>query len=265
MSHFLDHLPALALPQRTLYRLRRGQGRLAVLVPALRQAGYALRPDPTVLARKGGQRQIARRSGIARATVARLGKSQGTIRSYLAVAVALRVTPRIVKRKTYEACHSSKDQTWQTPVRLLAAILQAAGRAAFDLDPCSPRPDGPVPAVHRWTEADDGLRFPWYGTIFVNPPYSRSLPKWMAKCASEAAAGAVVVALVPSRTDTQWWHQSIAGQAHVVMLRGRLRFGHSQNFAPFPSAIAVWGDSTLAERIACAISGSWLIPAKVVT
>ena len=46
------------------------------------------------------------------------------------------------------------------------------------------------------------------------------------------------------------------------MLRGRLKFGGGPHSAPFPSAIVVWNDSTLAERIAKAISGSWLISEK---
>lgn len=264
MNHFLDHIPDLDLPARTLYRLRRGQGRLAVLVPALCEAGYALRPDPAALARRAGQREASRRAGIARATVSALANGRGTVQSYAALVGAMGITPRIAKLKSYAACLSSKNETWQTPQWLLGAILQAAGRTEFDLDPCSPRSDGPVPAVHRWTKAEDGLALPWSGLVFVNPPYSTALPKWVAKCLSEAANGAVVVALVPSRTDTRWWHQSIVGQADIVILRGRLKFGDSQNSAPFPSALAVWGDRALAKRIATGIADSWLISTKVV-
>ena len=260
MHHFLSHLPDLDLPRQTIHRLKKGQGRLSVLTAALREAGYELRPEPVSLARKAGQREIARRADLSRATVVALARGQGTIRSYVALATALKVTPRIAERKSYSACMSSRDQTWQTPRDLLVAILEAANRAAFDLDPCSPTSDGPVPATVHWTEADDGLSFPWRGMIFVNPPYSRSLPKWVAKCSTEANAGAVVIGLVPSRTDTRWWHESVASRADVVMLRGRLKFGGGQYSAPFPSALIVWGDARLAERIARALPGSWLIP-----
>ena len=262
MYHFLSHLPDLDLPRQTVHRIRKGQGRVAILVAALHAVGYELRPDPTTLAQKAGQREIARRAGIARATVVALASGQGTIQSYARLATALRVAPRFVKRKSYAACMSSRDQTWQTPPALLTAILQAAGRREFDLDPCSPRDDGPVPALTRWTEADDGLARPWCGMIFVNPPYSRSLPRWVAKCAAEADGGAVVVGLVPSRTDTRWWHSHVAHQSSIVMLKGRLRFGGGAHAAPFPSAIIVWGDPQLAERIAEALTGSWLIPAQ---
>ena len=259
MYHFVSHLPDLDLPRQTIHRMRKGQGRLTVLRAALQAIGYELRPDPSGLARRAGQRELAKRAGLARATVAALAQGRGTIRTYTAVAAALKITPRIGKRKRYAACMSSKNQTWQTPPALLASVLQAANYPEFDLDPCSPRPDGPVPATIRWTEADDGLSRPWRGLVFVNPPYSRALPRWVAKCWTEANAGAVVVGLVPSRTDTRWWHDHVAGEADVIMLKGRLKFGGGRHAAPFPSAIVVWGDARLAGRIARTLPGSWLI------
>ncbi len=262
MYHFLSHLPDLDLPRQTVHRIRKGQGRLAVLMAALREAGYELRPDPIALAQKSGQRETARRAGISRSTVTALMNGKGTIQSYATLAAALKVTPRIAERKSYSACMSSRDQTWRTPQDLLASILAAGGRCEFDLDPCSPSSDGPVPATTHWTEVDDGLSRPWRGLVFVNPPYSRALPHWVAKCAAEATAGAVIIGLVPSRTDTRWWHNSVAGQADVIALKGRLKFGASTSSAPFPSAVVVWGDPQLAERIAAAIPGSWLIPSQ---
>jgi phage N-6-adenine-methyltransferase len=265
MYHFLSQLPDLDLPRQTAHRIRKGQGRLTVLTAALRAAGCELRPTPETLARatdKIGQRETARRAGIARATVAALASGQGTIKSYAALAAALKVSPKIAKRKSYAACMSSKDQTWQTPRILLDAILAAAGREAFDLDPCSPRADGPVPALERWTEADDGLTRPWSGLVFVNPPYSRVLPRWVAKCAQEASAGTTVIGLVPSRTDTRWWHNSVAGRSDIIMIKGRLKFSGRKMAAPFPSALVVWNDSALAQKIAAALPGAWLIARK---
>ncbi|HUW98911.1 MAG TPA: DNA N-6-adenine-methyltransferase [Acidiferrobacter sp.] len=262
MNHFLSHLPPLNLPRQTVTRLQKGQGRLSVLVAALREAGYELHPAPEALAQKYGQREAARKATLSRNTITALTKGEGTVASYLQLATALKVEPRITKRKGYGACLSSRDQTWATPSDLLVSILSAAGREVFDLDPCSPSPDGPVPALTRWTEADDGLTRTWQGIVFVNPPYSRSLPKWVAKCKEEGDRGATVIGLVPSRTDTRWWHNSVVGQASLIMLKGRLRFGNGKGSAPFPSAIVVWGDSRLAVQIAGAIPGAWLIPSQ---
>jgi hypothetical protein len=50
--------------------------------------------------------------------------------------------------------------------------------------------------------------------------------------------GAIIVALVPARTDTRWWHEHVA-QHEVEFLPGRLRFGGAKHSAPFPSAIVI--------------------------
>ena len=52
-----------------------------------------------------------------------------------------------------------------------------------------------------------------------------------------------VVALLPARPDTSYWHDHVAGHATVYFFRGRLRLGDGQQRAPFPSALAVWGAS----------------------
>ena len=98
--------------------------------------------------------------------------------------------------------------------------------------------------VHLTAE-DDGLSVAWHGTVFVNPPYGRGLAAWVAKARREVEEGRArtVVALLPARPDTAYWHEHVAGRAVVYFLRGRLRFGDGGQSAPFPSALAVWGAS----------------------
>jgi hypothetical protein len=114
------------------------------------------------------------------------------------------------------------------------------------LDPCSPvasRSRAPVKARMRYTVQDDGLVLPWCGRVFVNPPYGRALPRWVAKATREVKQGhaAVVVMLMPARTDTAYWHTYVADTASIVFLRGRLRFSDGEQAAPFPSALVMWG------------------------
>jgi phage N-6-adenine-methyltransferase len=95
-----------------------------------------------------------------------------------------------------------------------------------------------------FTADDDGLELPWRGKVFMNPPYGRTLRQWVSKAQAEVTErrAALVVALVPARTETLWWHQHIAGAADAFMLRGRLSFGNGTP-APFPSALVLWGAS----------------------
>jgi phage N-6-adenine-methyltransferase len=95
-----------------------------------------------------------------------------------------------------------------------------------------------------FTEADDGLAQDWGREVaWCNPPYGRhggGIAAWMAKAASASRAGATVVCLVPSRTDTAWWHESVMKAAEVRLVRGRLAFGDAKTNAPFASAIIVF-------------------------
>jgi len=72
----------------------------------------------------------------------------------------------------------------------------------------------------------------------MNPPYGREIGKWVKK-AYEASVEALVVCLLPARTDTAWWHDFVM-KGEIRFLRGRLKFGGCKNSAPFPSAIVIF-------------------------
>jgi len=74
----------------------------------------------------------------------------------------------------------------------------------------------------------------------MNPPYGREIGKWVAKAHASAELGATVVALLPARTDTTWWHNYVTRASDIRFLRGRVRFGHATSGAPFPSAVAMF-------------------------
>ena len=163
------------------------------------------------------------------------------------------------------AGNSSTSMKWQTPAEILEALYEAFG--TFDLDPCSPtanRASAPVEARVHYTEADDGLSLPWLGTVFINPPYGRGLIAWVAKAKAEVLCGnaRTVVALIPARTDTRFWHEHVAGTATVFFVRGRLRFGSAGAAAPFPSALVLWGatDRQVA-ALEQSLPDSWVVTA----
>ena len=90
-----------------------------------------------------------------------------------------------------------------------------------------------------YTKAEDGLSKEWKGKVWMNPPYGREIIKWMKKAYESSLDGAMVVCLVPSRTDTKWWHE-YAMKGTIEFIRGRLKFGGSKNSAPFPSALIIF-------------------------
>lgn len=133
---------------------------------------------------------------------------------------------------------SSAKADWTTP-RWLFDRLNA--EFCFTLDAAA-SPENALCARY-YTEAEDALRQPWVGRVFVNPPYSKAVGLWVGhgwtECYDEAHAE-VVVMLVAARTDTVWWHRYAMRGAEIRFIQGRLRFGGSSNPAPFPSAVLVF-------------------------
>lgn len=115
----------------------------------------------------------------------------------------------------------SSDE-WETPPEVFAKI--AAEFGPFDLDPCCRVETAKAPRY--FTLDTDGLRQPWRGRIFVNPPYSNP-GAWLAKANREIAErrATIVVALLPAATDTGWFHQHVLKVgAELRYYRGRIRF-----------------------------------------
>jgi len=142
---------------------------------------------------------------------------------------------RYRSKKKQKAIFQSKRHDWSTPQDLFDRLN---AEFHFTLDPCAT--DETAKCERYFTPEIDGLKQSWAGeTVFMNPPYGKALPIWMEKAHKEVNEnGATVVALVPARTDTNWWHNHVNG-FHVNFPKGRIRFGGCQKSAPFPSAIVV--------------------------
>jgi len=93
---------------------------------------------------------------------------------------------------------------------------------------------------HYWTPLSDGLKHQWAPAIcWMNPPYGREISKWVKKAYEESRRGALVVGLLPARTDTRWFHDYIYHKTEIRFLKGRLKF-YNDKPAPFPSMIVIW-------------------------
>ncbi len=93
-----------------------------------------------------------------------------------------------------------------------------------------------------FTPDQDGLQQEWGGEIcWMNPPYGRVIAQWVQKAYEASKAGALVVCLLPSRTDTYWWQRYIVPlpPEDIHFLPGRQKFS-GKGPAPFPSAVIVF-------------------------
>ena len=133
----------------------------------------------------------------------------------------------------------SEKEDWATPPDVFAALDKEFG---FQLDACAS--EWNKKCATYYDKADNALLQPWhpFGSVFLNPPYGRGMGVWIAKARAEAVKGATVVILIPSRTDTRWFHDYIYEQAEVRYLQGRLKFERPdgpRDAATFPSMVVI--------------------------
>jgi site-specific DNA-methyltransferase (adenine-specific) len=156
---------------------------------------------------------------------------------------------------------SSNREDWETPFYLYDKWNK---EFHFDLDPAASENNSKC--KNFFTATENGLLQDWYNpnkgykNVFVNPPYSRmGTSLWVRKMTIEAEKGALVVALLPARTDTKWFHQSIYPYynnkltkitTEIHFLKGRIQFeinnkpvldtkGRAMR-APFPSMLVTF-------------------------
>ena len=83
----------------------------------------------------------------------------------------------------------------------------------------------------------DGDQLPM---AWMNPPYGRGIGKWVAKAHETGLTGRPVLALLPSRTDTRWYHDYVLQACDIWTFDGRIYFDGHDNAAPFPSMMALF-------------------------
>ena len=134
---------------------------------------------------------------------------------------------------------SSKTDDWETPTQVFEYLNR---RYQFTLDVCAS--DTNFKCENYFTKEQDGLSQDWGKEIcWMNPPYGRVITNWMEKAYNSYLNGATVVCLVPSRTDTKWWH-NFAMKGNIELVKGRLKFGGYHSSAPFPSALVYFDNET---------------------
>lgn len=141
---------------------------------------------------------------------------------------------------------TSNKEDWETPVYFFNSLNE---KYHFKWDLAAS--DNNAKCNNYFTRDDNSLEQNWGGldgNLFINPPYGRELKLWVKKAAeTHLKDDQYLVMLIPSRTDTSYWHDYIFNHAEIEFLRGRLKFevdGVSKDPAPFPSALIIYkGDN----------------------
>jgi len=139
---------------------------------------------------------------------------------------------------------------WLTP----PAIIEALGE--FKLDPCASIDQPWTTAWNTYTIEDDGLAQPWFGRVWMNPPYGKQLGAWLKKLANHNDG----IALVFARTETKAFFEGVWDRADAILfIKGRLRFhypdGSLGGTAGSPSVLVAYGKNNVEALEKCGIEG----------
>lgn len=131
--------------------------------------------------------------------------------------------------------NTANADEWLTPPSIISAL------GPFDLDPCSPINRPWDTAASHYSKLDNGLIQPWYGRVWLNPPYGRETFTWMKRLAEHSNG----IALIFARTETKGFHAQIWNKAKAIFFfEGRLKFhyvnGRQGNTANAPSCLIAY-------------------------
>jgi phage N-6-adenine-methyltransferase len=137
---------------------------------------------------------------------------------------------------------SSENREWETPDSVFRPLQKEFN---ITLDTCASAENAKTKVFI--TRQMNGLKVEWGSMLkagescWMNPPYGRSIEQWAQKAYNESLKGVTTVALLPARTDTNWFHKHIHDRGFEIrFLRGRIKFVDADSSAPFPSMIVIF-------------------------
>ena len=159
----------------------------------------------------------------------------------------------------HESPHQGNTNVWLTPPHIIKAL------GPFDLDPCAP-PDGERPwdtATHHYSERQDGLIQPWFGRVWLNPPYGPNTGRWLARGAQHGNT----IALVFARTETAAFFAEVWPKADgMLFIKGRVKFYDSTGMvggtAGSPSCLIGYGAEAAKRIEKSGIEGKYIVLSK---
>ncbi len=143
-----------------------------------------------------------------------------------------------------ELAPKERNDRWLTPLH----IIRDLGR--FDLDPCGAPNQPSADQIYLLENGDDGLRDPWFGRVWLNPPYGdANLKLWLDRLLRHVENGGTGTALLPVATGTKNWMDRIWPNADAIHFwRHRINFlrrdgqADTTMVSPTASAIVAFGD-----------------------
>lgn len=124
-----------------------------------------------------------------------------------------------------DVCFSSNTDNWRTPSNLYNLFINNGYLDLFPFN-CS---------------YDQFHILYMFEKLYINPPFSRlkDLPSYIGNLITLKNR---IFLLMPSRTDTIYFHELLQFNPKIYFLKGRLHFNDSVKSAPFPTIILEFND-----------------------
>lgn len=166
-----------------------------------------------------------------------------------------RVREELAKREARLPAELVRNE-WYSPAEVVEAARAVMG--GIDLDPASClEANETVRATTIYTIRDNGLRQPWFGRVWLNPPYRGQAKHFVQRFAEAFVSGSVqqgCLLLADRHVTTNWLQDNLNGIDMISCLRkGRLQFS-GQPGAGIDHGSVIWGIGVDAERFMRAFS-----------
>jgi hypothetical protein len=121
----------------------------------------------------------------------------------------------------YHEAAVGESSEWRTPPSIFDKL-----KVEFDRDVAAPESGYCcVPARRIYTRRDDGLRQPWDGIVFCNPPWSerrRAIVPWLKRFFAHEGGGIFVCV---ARTSADWFPELVLPHSELLCFpTGKTRF-----------------------------------------
>lgn len=153
--------------------------------------------------------------------------------------------------KFYSTDKNITTDVWLTP----PALIDSLGK--FDIDPCCPNnlPWKTAKWFYSLENGQDGLKLPWPGRVWLNPPYSNWVP-FLEKLKNHNNG----IALIFARTETKGFFDHVWENADsILFLKRRVKFVKadlsSGGSSTAPSILIAYGKNNTKALENCGLEG----------
>ena len=140
-----------------------------------------------------------------------------------------------------KAARDMRPNEFYTPSHIIE--LARASMGGIDLDPASCElANETVGATRFYDIKQDGLKRPWFGNIFLNPPYSRFGPPFVRKAVEEFKSARIkqaIILLNVNHIATHWFNDAMQVEHLVCLPRKRINHTSPIHITSSPTSASV--------------------------